>query len=321
MTRQHGPVKAEKMLRWSTRIARLLGAVARRRPLVATPISSQELADYLGCSYETVKRVIGSFNNPDLGGRMAWAFQSFHFVVFIRYRRNLAAKNAHPMFHVISRNSLHRIGGIPGKIRARLRQKTARQWHLHLSRIRKLAWAKILSGIKRAKGKHNGFPPEKQVGLVKARPPPKGSNRPASRFGSIAVEVQGQYDRIPGAPRILLHGWLLNRFADWHSRARVLACLRHAVAVMPPGLYFPKNPAAWVCAVAQRHLEADGLHPRQRRREISEGRPLTRSTSKVDCAPAAAGEVTVIRTTDFQGNTFEMLMRHGRILPGSYRKI
>jgi len=202
---------------------------------------------------------------------MVWTYQHFHFVIFIRYRRNQKAKNAHPQFWIIWKHAAHRIGGSAGKVRARLRQKTPAEWNRHTATWKKLTLGFILNGIKRAKVYHKGFPQEKQVGLVKARPPPKGNNRPASRFGRVAVELQRKYDAIPGAPEILLHGWLLNRLGEYHARERVMLCLRHAIAVMPPGRVSPRRQAAWICAVAARHLELDGLAPQQRRRHLKAG--------------------------------------------------
>lgn len=159
------------------------------------------------------------------------------------------------------------------------------------------------------------------MGLVKARPPPKGNNRAASRFGGYAVELDGKYHSIPGAPKILLTGWLVNRLGEWHSRARILACLRHAVAVMPRGLYLPICPPAWICAVAERHLAGDGLHPKQRLRDIQEDRPLTRSTSKVDSIPVKPGERQQWTVRGHQNELYTYETVGGSMVPGTYRKL
>jgi hypothetical protein len=68
-------------------------------------------------------------------------------------------------------------------------------------------------------------------------------------------------------PRHRLAGFVANRLIEEHSFEQILAALRHAdVLVRFTGPYRAKDAPAWVCGVAARRLERDGLAPQQRRR-------------------------------------------------------
>lgn len=224
--------------------------------MLAVPIDSDALAAQMGISYENFIRVLGR-----LAEAPAWFCQWYHCVIFLRYRRAPSGKCGHPQYYVISRHSLHRIGGEPGRqVRTRLRKKTAGEWIDALKRVKILALAIIYGGRKAADDKHKGFTPlGKQAGPL-ARPPPT-ENLPASRFLKLAAALQGKFNALPASPRINLIPWAAMRFAESHSFARIEACLRHAVQVMPAGRFAPENRPGWICGVATRHLEADGLGP------------------------------------------------------------
>jgi hypothetical protein len=236
----------------------------------AVPLEIRPLAASLGCSYQTLVRITGSF--AEECGRMPWSFQKFGFVIFLRYRRHKRGKRCgHPQFYVTSRYAVHRIGGAPGRVRARLRQKTAAEWASYLATIKKLAWGVLIRGRERANDKHKGTHTIGSGVGVLARPPPPQplkANRPAwRRFKKLALAVQLWYGR-KEAPRAKLDGWLMRRFAEGHSRVRVMAKIDHALKVMPKGAFAPANAPAWLSAVAARHLDADGLGIEQRFRAL-----------------------------------------------------
>lgn len=271
---KRGPEKG--FTRWSTRLACLYRKLVRSRPEKAIPIDCRALAKQLGCSYETVVRLTGDFANGTR--RTVWTFQGYGFVVFLRYRRHAFKRCGHPRFYVINRYGLHRIGGRP---RARLRRKTRELWMSHLALLKKLAFGLLIRGRERAIDKHKGSPSRETGGAPRGRSPPTANRGGLRRFNRIAARLQMRFDTLKGATRTDLHGWLLNRLAEWHSEARILGALGHAVTVYRKreGLLRHANPSAWICAVASRHLDGDGLGKVQRWRDLH----------PIEKAPARAG--------------------------------
>lgn len=254
--------------RWSTRLASLYALMVKKQRIRAIPIDCRALAARLGCSYQTMVRLTGDFAQGKR--RTVWSFNGYGFVVWMRYRRHRSAKCGHPQFYLSNRYALHTIGGNP---RARLRQKLPSQWKAYLALIKKLAFGKILRGRERANDKHKASHHIGTGGGLRARPPPTANRAGLRRFHRIAVEIEKELREVFAATGTAAHGWILNRLGEWHRRERIVEMVRHAHHVMPKGRFRPANSHAWLCAVAERHLDLDGLGRIQRRREI-EGRKI-----------------------------------------------
>lgn len=289
---QYGPRKGEPLRRCATRIACLYAKFSKRSEITATPLEMRPLAKALGISYETMVRVTGDMAAG--GIRMAWSYQHYHFIIFLKYRRHKTARCGHPQYYVISRYGRHRIGGEPGrKVRARLRQKSAGEWKEHLYKIKNLAMGILIRGRERADDKHKGSPQVEQEAAARARPPPAAKIAALRRWGGVAARLSDQYEAIPLAPRIQIFGWLLNRLSEWHDRDSIMQALRHVVRIIPTGRHQPANTAAWVCFVAERRLDADGLGIIQRRHEAKRKGRRSAPTLVEDVREVKIGRIMV----------------------------
>lgn len=215
----------------------------------------------MGISYESVRKHTAKFGKG--GHATAFAFKGYGFVVFMRHRASLSRKNARAQWYVINRYYVHTIGE---GAKQGLRFKGLEKWTAYMRRIFELAWSKF-HGKTAAIGKHKGSPPWETGGAAQARPPPKANRRGLRRLYPIAADVQLRYENFSSRPGIELQPWALNRAYEGHTADRMVECLGHAVRVLAQkSPWVPAKPQAWVCEVARRHLEADGLAPIQRKR-------------------------------------------------------
>lgn len=268
-----------KRVRWSTRIACFLRTAVKSSPLAAVPLDSRALALRLGCSYQTFIRILGSFARE--GRRNVWAYQHYDLVIFLRHRRHKTAKCGCPQFYAINRFAAHRIG--PG---AKQGLRIVGRWWDHVAFLKKLSFGLLIRGREAANDRHKASPHRES-----GRAPP-GRSRPTElsggmrRFKRLAATIQARYDLL-GATRIDLYGWAMRRLSEWHDRDMISVMLEHAWSVMPSGHHEPVNPAAWICAVAHRHLEGDGLGRIQRWQDlhpVAKRQSAPRSTLKVVCS-------------------------------------
>jgi hypothetical protein len=239
-----------------------MGVKAR---LLAIPLDFKALARSLDCSPRTVNDQVRRF-----GKVCPWAAQAKHFEVFLHPPTR---GKPFPRYYVISRHASDRIGK---GARPCLRWKAPPQWREHQRHMRKLAWGIVLRGKKKAECKHktlSGNQPSvggNKTGL--ARPPPRAFNRPRWRSlrklcFALAFAFRENGPRVE-IPKGYLARFAFYQFQEGHSFEQILKWLLHADSLVKlTGDYSPRRPSVWVCSVAARHLDRDGLAPVQRRRD------------------------------------------------------
>jgi hypothetical protein len=263
---QYGPRKTPantrngRYVRISTRTAAILSVMGVKARLKAIPLDFKRLARAIGCSPRSVNDQVRRF-----GKVCPWAVQARNFEVFCRPP---GPGSPWPRYFVISRHASHRIGK---GARPCLRAKDPRAWREHRAHMRRLAFGIFLRGKKSAECKHKTLPLGEPSSEALARPPPGKTNRAAwRRVRKTAYAVVSSHlfngPRVK-IPRHRLAGFVANRLIEEHSFEQILAALRHADGLaLLSGPYRAKDAPAWVCGVAARHLDRDGLAPQQRRR-------------------------------------------------------
>lgn len=266
MNSNSSAVAVNPEFRLTTRLASLVGGMARKAGKKAVALDLGSLAATLDCARDTLRKTTMKLR------KSSYLFQGYGCLMFIRYKAHPKAPCGVPQLYVINRHSAHTIGGEPPRVRWHLRQKSVECWQAYIDRLKNLAFAMIF----RERGAANGT--HKAIGHTQAeknlRGPPKIETR-WRVFGEIAGQLASEFSKRHPAASIQLQGWSTKRFAEGHSFARQLECLSHAVAQLerrrrdPEHLFpMPENPASWICEVARRHLEYDGLTPFIRFREM-----------------------------------------------------
>lgn len=208
--------------------------------------------------------------------RTAWSYQGYGFILFMRHRAHGSAKCGHPQYYVISRYAAQNIGK---KAKPRLRKPGPDAWREYRKLHEKLAWGKILRGKERANDKHKaslekGTGPERR----KARSIPTDKSTRLCRFRGLATEIEREA-ALFWPLDTNLHGWITNRLGEWHSRARIISMLGHAASLLPDRDWQPDNAHAFLCGIAEHHLDSDGLAKIQRKRDVETGKKTGRRRS------------------------------------------
>lgn len=251
--------------RLSTRFAGIVATIAKRHPGLAIPVPLADIARTLRCSRDTLRKLSKHLRES------AWFFQGYHTIIFLTHETTEKKPRGFPVLWCINRHSLHRIYAAPGKwrqLRWHWRHGSHKAWNMYMRWIEKLAFAMLGSKKKTSDGKHKGFSHGISDRANGARSP-TNRNRPAwRRYGGIAAQLEAAYAATVGGPTIKLFGWLVNRLSEQHERGRIVASLKHACTLLQKHqAILLENPASWVCEVARRWLERDGLLPIQRYRD------------------------------------------------------
>jgi|HubBroStandDraft_3_1064219.scaffolds.fasta_scaffold47475_2 hypothetical protein len=256
-----GPKKGE--FRGSTRLAALIGRIARKAGAKAVRIPIASLARTIGYAPETVRKLTMTLRTRP------WFFKGYHAVIFITHQTSEKAPRGFPVLWVINRHQVHRIYAQPGswrQLRWHWRKGSALDWATYARRIKKWALAIIFGKIGASDGKHKGYSPQGGSASAQgARSPPAKSSR-LRRFEKVALGVELAYARLEASPPAKLRGWIVNRLEENHAVSEVIASLRHAAEQFQRRNGFAVTCAAsWISAVAKYRLDQDGLVPRQRR--------------------------------------------------------
>jgi hypothetical protein len=200
----------------------------------------------------------------------AWSFQEYGIILFIRYKRHRRSRCGHPQIYAIGRHYAHTIANQgTSKVRWHLRKRAVQHWDAYCSNLRNLAWAKIFRRSNRANGTDKGQSTHTKTEKYRRQK----TNRDRWRgFLRLAAYLAGDFRDLHPDFEIDLQGWAARRLSEGHNYARMLECLTHAIQTLDrhwqgENQWLPENLRSWVCGVAGRHLDMDGLTPFIRWRE------------------------------------------------------
>ena len=302
-----GPAKGKKLERLSTKLAALLGTIAKRNPGRVIPLDTRKLAAQLGCSWDYVRKLLWIFRDEDRG---AWFFQHYHAALFLRYAPHPMARAGFPRFYLVRSSSLHLIGP---RARYHLRRFRENDWTYYMQWLKNLAISLLSFGESRGDGKPKAIALSTIQKYRGANAPPAEDRRRLRGHGWVAGRIQAAFAAESSLPPLDIRGWCKNRLAEGHTIARIRRALTRAEMVYNrrQELGYMDRPPAWFCAVATGILERDGMtiearwHWRKWKREASKATDAAGAAAQNEEKQKSLAIPTLYKKlTDWLGETF-----------------
>jgi hypothetical protein len=300
-----GPKKGHGRL--TTRAAAAIAKMARQAKGKMLRIPVPSLARTLDCNPEYLVQKLRVLRDA------AWFFKVHHTIILLTNEKAEDCRTARWTLWAINRHHVHRIYARPGKwrrLRWHLLKGSPGEWEWYTRRIFKWAHAMIFSKEKRRDREHKGYSPATSRERAGGARSPTEDRAAYRRFGAVAAACAATYGASPQNYPVKLHGWCVNRLSEWHDRARIVAELRFATALLVKRLADEKappveNPHSWICGVASYRLNRDGFTAKQRQAELREAGALPRAAERKAFKDSSSDRHATASTAVVLRNCFE----------------